>query len=260
MKPISAYSQDDFLRLVLQGPPGTGKTVKACQFPGSAIVNLDRNLGGPIRFMQEHNLTLPVGFVEVDTDDNGQPVPLNLRYQRMSSEVGKLAADNSIGTIVIDSASNLAPLLQQEVLRQQGKTKIEDFKDGRQFWGFFYTAGMQLMSQLTQIRKHVVLIAHEVLDKDEKGNPIYPVKVNWPGRLGEIIGVFFTDVWRCEVDTEITGKGTMWKFKVRTMPDARYVLKNSMGLPPVFEFDWKIIEEKLKRTIVNLDKVADSKT
>lgn len=243
----SDYAKDDVLRLLLQGRPGSGKTVVACQMPKPVIIDIDRNMGGALRHIRDHKLTMPVGIEFVDRDEKDQLIPLNLRYQKLAQIMLQLQGNPECETIVIDSGTTLADIMIQEVLRSQGKTAISDFKDGRQFWNFFAIAGRHFMAVLSQIRKHVVLIVHEKVREDEKGNVVYPIEVAWPGQVGDIIGCFFTNVWRCESDTIPQGATTPPKyvFQVRTMPNHQYSLKNTLGVPALFPFDWKIIQQKL---------------
>ena len=94
------------------------------------------------------------------------------------------------------------------------------------------------------IRKHVVLIAHERVEKDEMDQSLkYFVAI--PGQFQHIIGSMFTDIWRCEV-AAAGSNPPKYTFQVRTMPDFRYQLKNSLDLPPIMKFDWKQIADKLK--------------
>jgi hypothetical protein len=247
MQPITEYkAENDKLRLLLQGPSGAGKTTLGCQFPKPYIVDIDINLGGSLRFLKEKGLQLPVGFDVLDYDKEGKQVPMNLRYQRLNKCLLAAQSNDSIDTIVIDSATTLSDIMIAEVLRQQGKSAITDYKDGRQFWGFFANAGRQFMATLSAMRKHIVLIAHERIDRDPSGAVVYPVKIAWPGQVGQNIGIFFTNVWRAEVQAVPSGMQTNYKWQIRTMPEYKFELKNSLGLPPLFEFNWQTIEEKLK--------------
>lgn len=248
MTPISSYTKDNHLRVVLQGPPGSGKSVLAMRFPRPYFIDLDVNLGGPLRWAERTNSALPVGYDVIDRDDEGKPVDPKQRYLRLKKKLEEAAVNPDIDTVVLDSATMLADVLIEEVLRQQGKNKIDDWKDPRQFWGFFFPAGRNFMGILTQMRKHVIMTAHEKLIKNPDGSIAYPIKVSWPGQLGQIIGAFFTDVWRCETESTGAGAATKTSFVIRTMPNYQYELKNSLGLPAVFPFDWKTIETALNST------------
>lgn len=247
MKPITDYAdKDDVLRLLLQGPPKSGKTVLACKFPGAYIIDIDRNLGGVLRYIQENKLTLPIGYDHVDRDENDVLILMQLRYARLAKLLKEAQENPLVQTIVIDSGTTLSDLLIAETLRGQGKTAISDFKDPRQFWGFFATLGKGFMAALSQMRKHIVLIVHEKTNKDDKGNVVFPIKIAWPGQVGDIIGCFFTNVWRCETKIIPAGATNNYKWFVRTMPDHQYALGNTLGMPAEFEFDWKLVEAKLK--------------
>lgn len=248
MQPITSYSLDDRIRVIIQGPPKSGKSVLSMQFPRPYFIDLDVNLGGPLRYAQRAGVQLPVGYDTVDKDEKGVVVPPQQRYTRLNKLLKEAQENPEIETIVIDSATQLTQILIDEVCRSQGKLSPDDFKDGRQFWGFFGRLGVGVMAALKCMRKHVVLTAHEKINKTADGSIVYPIKVAWPGQLGQIIGAYFTDVWRCETQTIPKGLEKEYKFVVRTMPDAMYELGNGLGLPPVFEFKWDIIAAALAKT------------
>lgn len=246
MTPIEQYKQNDKLRLLLQGPSGTGKTTLACQFPGAYVVDVDRNLGGPLRFLKNHDMKLPVGFDVLDIDESGNEVPMKFRYSRLDKLLLDAQQRQEVETIVLDSGTTLSDVLIGEVLRQQNKNAITDWKDQRQFWNFFAGVGRKFMGTLAQMRKHIVLIVHERLNTTESGAVVYPVKVAWPGQVGQNIGAFFTNVWRAEVMIVPKALETTYRWQIRTKPDGKYELKDSLELPPLFEFNWKTIEDRLK--------------
>lgn len=254
MEPISSYAtKANYLRLVLQGAPGAGKTVLACQFPSVAVIDVDVNLGGPLRTLQRIGKPPPLGYIRLDRDSNGIEIPVNLRYKRLESEIISLQENKDVKTIVIDSATKFVDVLIGEVLRQQNKEKIEQFKDPRHFWNYFGFSSRFFFDVLTKMEKHIVLVAHEKINKDAAGNVVYPTKVNWPGQVGQIIGAFFTDVWRAEVEMVGSGMDAIHKWILRTTPDMRFELKNSMGLPAIIDcskgLPWNTIQSALDNTI-----------
>ncbi len=249
MQTIDKYpEQNDKLRLLLQGSPGTGKTQLACQFPGAYVIDVDVNLGGPLRYMKQHGLKLPVGYDVLDRNEAGALVPMKDRYTRLNTLLIAAQANPVIETIIIDSATTFADVLIAEVLRMQGKEKMT-----KQEWGFFGNAGRHLLNVLTSMRKHIVFIGHEKINKNEDGSVAYPIKVAWPGQVGQNIGAFFTNVWRCEVERKMVsipgqpGLQSEYHWWVRTMPDHQYELKNTLGIPALFKFDWNIIQAALAK-------------
>ena len=125
-----------------------------------------------------------------------------------------------------------------EVMRTQGKSEMT-----LPLWGFYLQTWKQFISQLSTQRKHIILTCHESVEKDEIDQTLkYFVQV--AGQMKFVIGSMFTDVWRCEVAVT-AGPNPKYTFQVRTMPDFRYQLKNSLSLPPIFKFDWNLIQERL---------------
>lgn len=239
MQPIEDYpTKEEFIRLLLQGPSGSGKTTVLCQFPDVYVIDVDVNLGGPLRFCKSHNLPVPLGYSRLDLDENGQVVPPTARYLRFIKLYDEAMANDKIKTIGLDSATGFVDVLMAEVKRQQPSVK-----DGRQLYGFYLEAGKQFLGKLTQTRKNIVVVAHERIEQDGM-TQITQYRVAWPGQLGDYLGAFFTNVWRCEVDRE--GIPPKYKFVIRTMQDTQHHgLKNDLELPPIFTFDWNLIQSKL---------------
>lgn len=239
MQPITEYNtKEEFVRLLLQGPPGSAKTTTACQFPKSYIIDVDVNLGGPLRFCKNHNLVIPVGYDRLDVDENGVTVPAAARYLRLEQLIAKASVDSAIDTVVLDSATGLAPVVMDEVKRQQ-----PSLKDGRQVYQFFLLATRDFIAKITLMKKNFILIAHEKIEQDAM-TQITQYRVAWPGQLGDYIGAFFTNVWRCEVERE--GLPPKYRYVIRAMQDTQHHgLKNDLELPPVFQFDWNLIQSKL---------------
>ena len=48
------------------------------------------------------------------------------------------------------------------------------------------------------------------------------------GKLGEMLGAFFTDIWRLEVRNAPGGKSELW---LQTQKTSKANLKNSVGMP-----------------------------
>lgn len=242
MPTIDNYATNDaFIRLLLQGPPGTGKTTTACRFPNAWVMDCDLNLGGPLRWLKEKNMTLPLGYDTIDRKDDGTEVAPNMRYARLAECLSKAAANPEVETLIVDSATKLDQFIKDHILRTN-PTKTGQME--MVSWGFYLAFWKDLVAKITAQRKHFVLICHEKVDKDEVDGSI-KYFLNIPGQFGGIAGALFTDVWRAEVSGGV-GIPPTYKFLIRTMPDYRFNLKNSFGLPPLFEFDWKLIEAKLK--------------
>jgi DNA polymerase III delta prime subunit len=239
MQPITNYStKEEFIRLLLQGPPGSGKSTTACQFPKAYIIDADVNLGGPIRYCKNHNLVTPVGYDRLDVDETGKPVPASAQYLRLDKLVADASVNPDIETVVIDSGTGLAPVIMAEVNRQQ-----PSLKDGRQIYQFFLLATRTFIAKITVMRKNFILTMHEKIEQDAMTN-IIQYRLAWPGQLGDYMGAFFTNVWRCEVESE--GFPPKYKRVIRTIQDTQHHgLKNDIELPAKLGFDWNLIKGKL---------------
>lgn len=255
MQSPDKYEQSESIRLLLQGPPGSGKDVLAAQFPKPFVIDIDRNLGNVMRFLASRGLPRPM-FDFIDITKEGKPIPsvpgrtasLAPRYNRLNELLIEAQMSPDVETIVISSGTTLSDVIIGAVLAQQGKDNIADFKDGRQFWNFFAIAARHFMAVLSQIRKHVVFTVHEKVRENEQGQTIYPIEVAWPGQVGDIIGCFFTNVWRCETESVTAGLNTTTKYLVRTAPNHQFKLKQALvGMPDRFEFKWEIVEKLLKQ-------------
>lgn len=242
MPSISDYAKDDYIRLLLQGPSGSGKTDLAANFPKPWLIDIDKNGGGVIRRRLAAKLPNFVGYDFIDVDDKGTPIPMPMRFQRLDQVSQRAQANPDVQTIIYDSATTLVDVMIAEVLRQQSKTEMT-----KREWGFFAILGKSLMAKFSAMRKHIVLIIHEKTVTDANGSVVYPLKVGWPGQVGDDMGKYFTNVWRCENQTvPAPGSGTLTKYLLRTSPNGMYALKNTLGLPATFEFDWAKVEQALK--------------
>lgn len=246
MKPILDYPTTlARIRLILQGTPGSGKTALACQFPGAYVIDIDKNLGGPLRWMQKNKVKLPVGYDVVSENDKGEIVPMPSRFSRFADLIAKASVNPLVETIIIDSMTNLADVMIAEVLRQQNKVAMS-----KQEWGHFFTLGKNFMTKMADCNKHVVFVMHEKAEKMETGTPgsgqysIIKYAPYWPGQLADIMVGLVTDAWHTEVKMAF-GNPPKHTFMVKTMPEALIVLKNSLGLPAEFEFKWETVAAAL---------------
>jgi len=244
MPTFDKYSSESFIRLLLQGEPGAGKTSMALQFPKVWVLDCDQNLGGPTRFLKSRGLTLPVGYDIIDRDDSGKVVPDNMRWDRLISCVAnlqKLVNDGTVQTIVLDSMSKINDYNKADVLRKN-PTKTGGFEQTS--WGFFYANWVKLVGALTASKVHLVLTAHDRVDKDEFDGST-KIMLNTQGQFQAQAGSMFSDVWHAEIQS--SGVPVVHKRVCRTIQSYKYAgLKNSFQLPDLFEFDWKTIEAKLK--------------
>ena len=249
---IDQYAKEAYLRVLLQGPSGTGKTTTACQFPRPWVFDCDMNLAGALRWLRLKSKPLPVGYDIIDRDDAGKEVPENQRMDRLVKCVNAVINNPDVDTLVIDGGTKVSEYLKADVLRRN-PTKTGGFE--MPSWGFYGKAWVSFVAQLTLARKHIVFIFHEKIDKDELdgGTRFF---LNLQGQFQGMAGSMFTDVWRAEVNAALTPKGEP-EYVLRTAQNFRVPgLKNGLGLPAEFKFDWKIIQDKLDKDKTHTENVA----
>lgn len=243
MLSFTDYNSSSQLRLLIQGAPGSGKSTLAARFPRPAFIDIDVNLSGVIDFLRDRGLLYPVGYVQLDKADDGKTsIAMPGRYARLKSKLDELSASPEVDTIVIDSALGLVDIIISETCRRLSKPELV----GRD-WGHFANVGKMFLQDLISTRKHIVMPIHEKRNKNPDGTISYPVKLPWPGQVGELMGAFFNCVWRCEATEEGFGAAAKTKYLVRTKPNNMYELKDTLDMPNPWPFDWNFIQEKLDK-------------
>lgn len=236
------FNPNDAFCLLLQGPPGAGKTTLALQFPRPYILSLDQNLGGPTRWLRKNGFNAEFKFDRPlwSVDSTGKSVMLAepKQYDAVRKCLEAAMMDDTIDTIIVDNATILSDVLLAKVRLDTGKSR-DDFRI--QDWGKYLYLFDNFVNWLKNCGKMTVLIAHERPDKDDVDGIIkYFLLI--PGQMADRIGGLVSDVWRCEVE-ESAGKH---KWVVRTLPNTRLQLKQSLGLPAKFEMKWEDIAKALK--------------
>ncbi len=114
-----------------------------------------------------------------------------------------------------------------DILRQQGRPLMQ-----MQDWGTYLNVMKRTITALRSTRKLFIATAHIKPEKDEVSGIVryFPAL---PGQIQHVIGALFSDVWLCEVQE----KQNQHTFVLRTMSNAFYALKNSLGLPPITDVD-----------------------
>lgn len=247
MKTASEYRTTTDFALLLVGPPFSGKTNTAMAFEKPYFLDCDAKLSNAISRFKDKEFFYDI----VDTDDNGNTVPEAQRWTRLTTLAKLAAVDPRPRTLVVDSLSKVSTYLIDHIIANGGsKLTVGGEKVmEQQHWQPFKILMTRFITTLRASKKLVIFTAHEKVDKDEVTGVLnYQPLI--PGQLANNIGMYFTDVWRCDAVPAVDStKGTMYtKYTVRTQPTARMMLGTSLGLPVEFEMSWDILKEKLKQT------------
>ena len=233
MKSSTDFAPTTSFGLMLEGFPKSGKTSIALTFPGPLyILDLDNNLGGPVRRLNELGKKPDFFYDQVSIDDKGLEVPQEKRWALLIENLKKAGSDPTIKTIVIDGLTMLDLYLQAHIVSKKdaGKEKQMTISD----WIPYKELMARLITTFRGIGKNFILISHLMVEEDEM-NKIKRYKPQMSSKLQDCIGGFFSDVWLVKMISD----GPKTKIQVHASNDATYPgLGNSLGMPNGWQ-DWE---------------------
>jgi hypothetical protein len=160
-------------------------------------------------------------------------------------------------TVLVDSLSHVNEFIIRHVLRQQNKKNHVMEMEARDWSPFKSYAYVFLVSRLEEINKHVICTCHEIKltqpdPKQIMTETVLGYEPFFQGKVGDIIGAFFTDVWRMEVRPAPGDKTETFLQTVKTAKCEH--LKNSLGLPNELNITtgFKALAPYLKNVYPNL--------
>lgn len=244
MQPISSYNDNLGIALLLVGGAGAGKTSLGMRlFPKTYVLASDPNLASGIRYLKKiGQLDNVVGFDNLNVYDDGKPVPVNMRYDRMISLLDKAIADPNIDCIFRDSVTFMEDIIKAKICGAQNEAtiKLQNFEQ----WGNYLMTWKYLVSKCRASGKKLIDSAHENKEKDESDG-IFKYQILVDGQIRNRFPAIFSDVIRCEVQ-ETNGK---YQWMARCLPNVRQEhLKNTFGIEGVITQDElvKRVREQVK--------------
>lgn len=247
------------LKILLMGQPGTRKTTLGLQFPGVHVLDCDRNMDGPEHYLRTvAKLPLSYTYDSIRQDEQGAEVEVHNCYNRLCDKLRLFTTDPEYKkrqTVFVDSLSHVNEFIIRHVLKMQNKTSKSYEMEARDWSPFKSFAYILLVSRLEETGKTMICSAHEAPlygkpAKEDMMNPPVESYVPWfQGKLGEMLGAFFTDVWRTEIRPGLQGKNETWLMTDK-IPKCD-MLKNSVGMPKELNITegFKVIEPYLKGRI-----------
>lgn len=239
---------------LLVGNPGTAKTTLALQLPKPYILDCDRNMDGPVRYIKTE-LKQNIKF-KWDTPfelKDGTKTPRKRLMERASELLLEACNDPEVETIIIDSLTSFVEIVNVQTLVSQ-KKEVTEFSDVNkvdpkfdfELWGAFLQLMKKTIFWLKSSNKRIVFTAHIKVDKDELSGSLLNF-INVPGQIRDYISGWFEEVWQCYLDPK-PGTNQVAR-RVRTVPDARSAnlgLKTACGLSSTFDADMTEIMKKLQ--------------
>lgn len=231
--------------LLLLGPPGSGKSTLVSQFSNVFILDCDNNLGGPIRWLKNHNKPLDFYYDTPYFDSDGNKLARDKQFARACQLLNEAGADQNIKTIALDSLTTFIEMAMAAVLKADNKKIVElsDLKTAKisddqmeiKHWGHFYNVMKNFIFELKSCGKTFVLIAH-VHDMEDGS-----LRVAIPGKTANMLPGWFSEVWMLESSTTRDASGVTQHRKVLTFPPNKATallgLKSSVGVESESELD-----------------------
>jgi len=234
------------------GPPGSRKTTLCLQFPKVYVEDCDRNLSGPETYIRKTNPSFSYAYNPIRYDANGNMRDIEECYDILCSDLTAIAKEpktyEQVSTVVVDSLSHVNEFVIRHVLKLQNKSKRVfemEQRDWNPFKSFSY---IFLVARLEQTNKNVICTCHEgkLYEKDPKDQSakiLIGYEPLYQGQVGDMIGGFFTDVWRLELVPAAAGK-LSWKLYTQRHPKCEH-LKNSLDMPAEIDLPDKDAFSKL---------------
>lgn len=247
MKSNTQYKTTHSCAVLLVGEPKTGKTRAMFSFPSPGIIDCDMNLNSGVRVAG----TKQFWYSQPALNDDGTPVPPELRWLRAVSETKAMLVQTDIKTIVIDGLGVLCEWLMAHIVNENKKAGTN--KSGKMELRDYGDVARLLRDFVTMLRiggKYVVVTSHQSADKDElTGAMRYTLAI--PGQSKETLGGLFTDVWA----TTAKPSGGKHLYEIRTKPTGFHVaLGTSFDLPSAIDVTdkspdqiWSILSPKLSQ-------------
>jgi hypothetical protein len=234
----TATLQEQPIRAVCYGEAGAGKTHLMREFPKPLIL---------YDFDGKYEPLIGVEGITVKSFFITEAKESKEAWLDFWAEYKKDKKDPKIKTMVLDSLTSLDSILLPAMLMMMGKdpTNRESRKAFMQpAYGELLTVYGTLFDSFKAVGKHVIVLAHERKDTDDKGS-LTNVSPFCSGQMKDKICAIFKDTWYLETKGE--GKNMRRilhykKFKLRT---ATSVLMNGEGQiqDPTYE---KIVAEYRK--------------
>ena len=263
---LSSAKSGRRLQLLLYGPPGTWKTVNAHHMPRTRTIDLDNGLqsvewailaGHLDKTLEEivYRTILPPHDLNDKNNNVLQTAQDTLDFwlgeEEIPPEEWDKPYDQYWDTLIVDSLSALTEASIIHGLRENNRLGLSKSwgnmtKGGLrpmkvQDWGSSATLFMKFINHCRNSGKNVVLIAHEYVDTDSEGTPLW-IQPKVIGQLRQDLPKDFDEVWYARIKgTKNDPKGIF-----QTKPDPIRRLRSRVGCLDADEVaDFSAMKQKI---------------
>jgi hypothetical protein len=178
--------------IALIGAPGSGKTSSALTFPNRIWLDFDHQLpvGESSIPFWDPKLAADMKVASFTANSPANMKDTFMKWLRL--EYKNFTPDQ---TVILDTMT----ACQQAFDRQEqleNSMMADDKKSGFTFWGNKMKYTSEIMSLFKNMSCRVVILFHEVIDRDKEGDPNGKLRLVMDGAYKDRILGDFSDVWR----------------------------------------------------------------
>lgn len=241
MKSGDTYPRNTALAILLGGVPGGGKSNLCMEFNDPWFADADHNLRNAI----ERHPGKRFYWDDPERDANGAPIDITLSWNRLETLIKENGPKPEVGAIVMDGVGRITDYLKAHLTKVGGAAEKVIQVGGmpvmnQSLWQPYSDLLKRLVFLCRSFNKPFIMTTHLSVEVNELSS----VKEQWPLIQGSLKADFpklFTDFWQCDAVPDSSDKykavdkGNGVRYLVRTAPTNRIMLKQSCGLPAVFE-------------------------
>jgi len=247
--------------IFISGRPGTGKTTLAASMTklGYKVLFLDVdqkiNQMMNIHHLVESGMIQVIPITEKLTESTLEKKVLHpnlallkepkgyLSIVREIDKLEQLTEPHECQVFVLDSLTSSVEHLKRLISHLNKKTKFS-FDE----WGDLLANLEELFYSLMRLQniafKHVIVLAHEMTEKDEDTGSIISILPAIEGSMRNKVGKYFAESYRTVVEVNKQGEA---KYFIHTKPMNKAEARTSRDLPPIVGADFSIIfKEEIK--------------